>query len=217
MKRKTSLIDISRTLVPGMAVWPGDTPLTIETILAKADGASVNLTTLTLSAHTGTHADAPYHFDERGKTLDVVDLAPYWGPAQVVTVTKAAGPLFPDDFEHVDVRLAPRLLVHSQASSLDSARFPDEFVYPSPELANHLGAHGVLLYGADAPSMDDAQSTTLPGHHAMRAAGIAILEGLDLRPAPDGLYELVALPLKIARGDGSPVRAVLRPLRRRHA
>lgn len=217
MKHESSLIDISRTLFPGMAVWPGDTPLTIETILAMTDGASVNLTTLTLSAHIGTHADAPYHFHERGKTLDIVDLAPYWGLAQVVTVTKAAGPLYPEDFGHVNVRLAARLLVHSEASTLDLARFPDEFVYPSPELANYLGAHGVLLYGADAPSMDDANSTTLPGHHAMLAAGIAILEGLDLSLAPDGLYELAALPLKIARGDGSPVRAVLRPRRRRHA
>ena len=60
--------------------------------------------------------------------------------------------------------------------------------------------------------MDHADSKDLPGHNALLAAGIAILEGLDLRAAPDGVYELVALPLKIAGGDGSPVRAVLRTL-----
>jgi arylformamidase len=75
-----------------------------------------------------------------------------------------------------------------------------------------LGHHGVVLYGTDAPSMDHVQSKDLPGHHALRRNGIAILEGLDLRPAPDGVYELVALPLKIEGGDGSPVRAVLRVL-----
>ncbi len=205
------MIDISRTLAPGMAVWPGDSPFGIETIVAIRDGASVNLTTLTLSAHTGTHVDAPYHFDDRGRTLDVVDLAPFWGPAQVVTVTKESGPLEPGDFAHIDLRQAPRLLVRSRASTQDPTRFPEEFVYPSPELANFLGAQGVLLYGADAPSMDHASSATLPGHHALLAAGIAILEGLDLTQAPDGIYELAALPLKIAGGDGSPVRAVLRP------
>ena len=76
----------------------------MATVLAKREGASVNLTTLTLSAHTGTHADAPYHFDDDGATLAVLDLAPYWGLAQVVTVHKETGPLEPADFAHVDLR-----------------------------------------------------------------------------------------------------------------
>lgn len=205
-----ALIDISRTLNPTIAVWPGDTPFAIETVLAIADGATVNLTTLTLSAHTGTHADAPFHFAADGATLEQVDLTPYWGPAQVVTVSRQAGMLAPGDFAHVDLGRAPRLLVRSQASSQDPTIFPEEIVYPGPELIAVLAQHGIVLYGADAPSMDAIDSATLPGHHALRRHGIAILEGLDLRNAPDGIYELVAFPLKIAGGDGSPVRAVLR-------
>jgi arylformamidase len=58
--------------------------------------------------------------------------------------------------------------------------------------------------------VDDATSEDLPGHRALLHHSIAILEWLDLSQAPDGLYELAALPLKIAGGDGSPVRAVLR-------
>ena len=204
------LIDISRTLNARIAVWPGDTPFAMQPVLAIADGASVNLTTLTLSAHTGTHADAPYHFAADGATLELVDLTPYWGPAQVVTVARMAGELTPADFARVDLAAAPRLLVRSMASSQDPTQFPTEIVYPGPALIALLAQHGVLLYGADAPSMDAIDSKTLPGHHALRQHGIAILEGLDLTNAPDGLYELVALPLKIAGGDGSPVRAVLR-------
>ncbi|MFW6096576.1 MAG: cyclase family protein [Chloroflexota bacterium] len=206
------LIDITRTLVSGTAVWPGDTPFRLQRNLRLAQGDSVNLTSLTLSAHTGTHVDAPYHFMEEGATVDAMPLDLYWGPAQVVTVSKTGGPLHPDDFASYDLTLAPRLLVHSPAGDLDQSRFPQEFVYPSPALAEHLARAGVVLFGSDAPSMDAEDSKTLEGHHALQAQGIAILEWLDLRRAPDGLYELVALPLKIANGDGSPVRAALRNL-----
>lgn len=204
------IYDISRTLKPDIAVWPGDTPYSLEQILSLADGDSVNLTTITMSAHTGTHVDAPSHFAADGRTLEQVDLALYWGRAQVVSVGKTDGPLYPADFAAYDLTLAPRLLVHSAASAGNPRIFPAEFVYPSPELADFLGELGIVLYGTDGPTMDAADSKTLPGHHALYRNGIVILEGLDLTGVPDGLYDLVALPLKVANGDGSPVRAALR-------
>ena len=207
-----TLIYISRTLEPSLAVWPGDTLFDRRVQLAMREGASVNLSTLTLSAHTGAHVDAPFHVQRDGLTVERLALEPYWGPAQVVTVRKFAGPLTAEDIQHVDLALAPRLLVRSGGSSAPHNLFPAQFVYPSPSLAGVLARAGIILYGADTPSMDDADSKELPGHHALLDAGIAILEGLDLRLAPDGVYELAALPLKIAGGDGSPVRAVLRTL-----
>ena len=165
---------------------------------------------LTLSAHLGTHIDAPCHLAEGAPSLDQLALAPYWGLAQVVTVARSAGALRLADFAHADLRRAPRVLVRSQASSGDPHVFPEAFVHPSPELADDLGRLGVCLYGTDAPSVDAPADVALPGHRALLANGIAILEGLDLSGAGDGLYELVALPLKIAGGDGSPVRVVLR-------
>jgi arylformamidase len=178
--------------------------------MAIAGGDSVNLTTLTLSSHTGTHADAHFHFAADGLTLDQMPLAAYIGPATVVTVAKESGPLTPADFPGLDWTRVERLLVHSAASDLPPEQFAERFVYPSPELADWLGRHGVLLFGADAPSMDHLTSRELPGHNALRRNGIAILEGLLLAHVPDGDYELIAPPLKIAGGDGSPVRAVLR-------
>lgn len=205
-----TLIDISRTLEPALAVWPGDTRFERRMNLSMSDGDSVNLSTLTLSAHTGAHVDAPFHVERNGITIEQLALEPYWGPAQVVTVQKAAGPLSAEDFAHVDLSRAPRLLVRSASGSGPHDIFPPEFVYPSPELAGVLAQAGIVLYGSESPSTDDAASKDLPGHHALLDAGILILEGLDLSAAPDGVYELVALPLKIAGGDGSPVRAVLR-------
>jgi arylformamidase len=179
-------------------------------VLERSQGHAVNLTTLTLSAHTGSHVDAPLHFADVDESIDQMDLKLYWGHAQVVTSAKPAGPLFPDDFAGYDLSLAPRLLVRSPASDLEQTVFPAEYVYPTPELAAHLAGQGVILFGSDAPSMDAMDNKSLAGHNALLRHGVAILEWLDLRHAADGLYELVALPLKIAGGDGSPVRAALR-------
>lgn len=205
-------IDISRTLNPEIAVWPGDTPYNLTQLSDRRQGDTVNLTTLTLSAHTGSHIDAPHHFCDERLTVESLNLRPYWGMAQVVTVDKGNGPLFPADFAAYRLDRAERLLVRSPASLLDPTVFPEQFVYPSPELADYCGQQGIILYGTDAPSMDAENSKTLAGHVALHRNRIAILEGLDLGQVADGLYELVALPLKIAGGDGSPVRAALRAI-----
>lgn len=207
-----TIIDISRTLSPHIAVWPGDTRFKLQTIMSLNKGDFVNLTTITMSAHTGTHVDAPFHYTDNGQTLEAIDLQPFWGLAQVVTITKEKGPVYPADLADYDLGLAPRLLVRTPIGVMSTTQFPDSIPHPSPELADYLGSIGICLYGTDAPSMDDIQSQTLPGHTAMLRNGIAIMESLDLNQAPDGLYELSALPLKIMGGDGSPVRAVLRTI-----
>jgi arylformamidase len=209
---KRTIIDISRNLAADTAVWPGDTPYNLRKTMDRQQGDFVNLTTLTISAHTGSHVDAPYHFTDNGLTMEAVDLRPYWGQAQVVTIHKESGPLYPSDFSAYDLASAARILVRTPAGKLPVTEFPPNFPHPSSKLADMLGSLGILLYGTDAFSMDDVNSETLPGHNAMLRNGISILEGLDLTQAPDGFYELAALPLKIIGGDGSPVRAVLRTL-----
>lgn len=204
------IYDVTRTIHPGLAPWPGDTPFSAQALMNMHDGASINLTTITLSSHLGTHADAPYHFTQAGVTIDQVSLEPYLGPATLVTVQREAGPLVAADFPDLDWNQVQRLLVHSTASDKPVSEFPQQFVYPSPELAELMANHNISLFGSDAPSMDHIDSKTLPGHNALRDHGIAILEGLLLTGVPDGVYELIALPLKIKGGDGSPVRAILR-------
>lgn len=204
------IFDVSRPINPSLAVWPGDTPFSAESVMDMSSGHSVNLTTLTMSSHTGTHADAPYHFNNSDITIEKVPLEAYVGPATVVTVGRAEGPLTPADFPNLEWGRVKRLLVHSQASHKPLDEFPTQIVYPSPELADFMARRGIVLFGSDAPSMDDINSKSLPGHNALRRNKIAILEGLLLAGVPDGNYELVALPLKIEGCDGSPVRAILR-------
>ena len=118
-----------------------------------------------------------------GRTLETLDLAIYWGPAQVVTVDAREAPLLPADFAGYDLGQAPRLLVRTPASTYPPTSSPPTTPIPAPNLAAFLEQHGVFLYGTDAPSMDHVDSKTLPGHQAMLRHGIAIIEGLDLQQA----------------------------------
>ncbi len=205
------IYDITRTISPATAVWPGDTPFSAEHMLRRSDGAAVNLTTLTLSAHTGTHADAYYHYEDEFTHPAQMPLEAYIGPARVVTVTRRDGPLTPADFAQVSLVGAQRLLIHSHVSALADDMWPEEFPYLSLELIDWLATLGIRLIGLDSPSVDALDSTDLPCHHALRRYMMVNIETLFLRDVPDGDYELIALPLKLDRVCGSPVRAILRP------
>jgi arylformamidase len=200
--------DITRTVRAATAVWPGDTRYTVAHNLRLVVGDSVNLTTITFSPHTGTHADAYYHFAADGAHPAAMPLEPYVGPARVVTVTKPDGPLLPDDLP--DVGGVRRLLIHSHVSELDDEQWPERFPYLSVALIERLAGQGVMLVGLDSPSVDAFDSADLPCHHALRRHGMVNLENLCLHDVADGDYELIALPLKLDAVCGSPVRAVLR-------
>ncbi len=208
----TRLYDISRTITPTLAVWPGDTPFSAQQVLDKRAGASVNLFTLTLSAHTGSHADAPFHYAQDGAHPVALPLAPYIGPAHVATIARRQGGIVPADFAGHELNGMERLLVHTWVSDLPDSAWPEDFPYPTVELIDWLAERGVALLGVDMPSVDRFDDDTLPCHHRLRQHGILNLETLRLKDVPDGVYELIALPLKIDGVCGSPVRAVLRTL-----
>lgn len=204
------LYDITRTVSRRTAVWPGDSPFAFEQIVDMSAGESVNLTTLTLSPHTGTHADAPWHTSAAGAHPSALGLAPYLGPAHVVHVTRRHGGITPADLGGFAPARVERLLLRTWCSDLPDDQWPEDFPYPTVALIDWLAARGGLLLGVDMPSVDAFDSTDLPGHARLRAHGMANLELLALGGVPPGAYELIALPLKLDEVCGSPVRAVLR-------
>lgn len=175
-----------------------------------AEGASVNVSTNHLSTHTGAHADAPYHFYEEGARMDEVEIEKYIGRARVVDLAGSErveeGHLLGLDLSRLE-----RLLFRTLAGAPGEA-FPGPFPYLSPEAARSIALAGVKLVGIDTPSLDPVDSKDLPAHHILLERGVGMLEGLDLRGVPPGDYELIALPLKLAGLDASPVRAILREL-----
>jgi arylformamidase len=203
-----TLIDITRPLYTGLPVWPGDTPAQFDFANTKAGGYAANVGRWRLSAHTGTHADAPFHYNDAGAKLDELDPGLFVGPAVVLDV-RGHATLTPSLLAGHDLAGAPRVLFRTDTWT-DLRTFPARWPVFAPETPAWLAARGVKLVGLDVPSVDVIDSKELPIHHALDRAGIIILENLDLAAVPPGRYELIALPLKVRGGDGSPVRAVLR-------
>lgn len=203
------IIDISETLAPGMTVWPGDTEFQTFWVSRIDRGDMCNVGSITMSLHTGTHIDAPQHVLAEGGSPADASLTPYIGIARVIDAsgTRCIEP------QHVPPLAADRperLLFKTGTDTADRSGRP--FSYFSPPAARALVALGVRLVGIDTPSVDPADSKTLESHKIFAEAGVAILENLQLTDVTPGRYELIALPLKLAGMDASPVRAVLRTI-----
>lgn len=194
-----------------MPVWPGDAPCRVEWTARIGADSAANVAELRCSAHTGTHADGPYHVLEDGARIGAAPLDAFVGRARVVRVAEGAS-LDAEWARSIAGKGAPeRLLIHTGAWA-DPSVFPTAFAAPAAEAARLLAAAGLRLIGTDAPSVDPYESADLPAHRVLLAAGIAILENLLLDDVAEGEYDLIALPLRLMEADASPVRAVLRPL-----
>ncbi|MDF1663852.1 MAG: cyclase family protein [Planctomycetota bacterium] len=201
------IIDISPTIQPKTAVWPGDVSFSRNVCLDMKDGANLTLSSMTSTLHIGAHADAPNHYKADGQAIDECPLEPYYGPCQVITVNiERALRIHPNDLSATIA--APRVLLRTQ-SFPDPNQFNEDFNSLSPELVEALHDQGVVLIGIDTPSIDPFSDKDLASHNAIARAGIRNLEGLILDHVEDGLYTLLALPLKIAGADASPIRAAL--------
>jgi arylformamidase len=202
------LIDISRKLGKNVPTWPGDTPFSFEIEWSKADSGSVNVGKLEMSTHTGTHVDAPFHFDDEGKRIYDLDIHLYVGKALVIDMRNKES-VGASDLHGIDFQQVERVLLRTDSWE-NPNQFPEKITYLRPDLASFLGEKGVRLIGVDVPSVDPLDSKELPAHHSLHKHGIHILEAVNLTEVVPGFYELISLPLPLADADGSPVRAVLR-------
>jgi arylformamidase len=204
------LFDITPPVTNRLAVWPGDTPPTREVLHDLRRGDTVTLSTLHATAHLGAHADAPSHYGRDAPAIDARALDYYLGACQVVRVSVPRGGRVTPDLLPGPAQAARVLLATGTVPDLE--RFNEDFAPLTVELVEHLHEQGVISVGVDAPSVDRFDSKDLPVHRAFLKHDMAILEGLMLHDVPDGVYELIALPLRLVGFDASPVRAVLRSL-----
>jgi len=205
-----SIWDISPPVDDLSPVFPGDTAYAQRRHFRIGPDCPVNVHALTLSPHTGAHADAPLHYAEGGAAAGALALEPYLGPCRVIHCL-GCGPLVtPADIRHALDALPPRVLVRTRAQATQAW---DDFSAYAPETLALLASLGVRLVGIDTPSVDPGTSAALPAHHQLLQHDMRVLENLVLDAVPAGDYELIALPLKLMHADASPVRAVLRALR----
>lgn len=202
--------DISPSIRPGIPVWPGDSEYSFETTWQIAGGCPVRVSKITLSTHTGAHCDAPSHYGTDGLNIDEVGLDAYLGPCRVIDCIGVQKVLPAMLAPHLD-NTPPRILLRTYRS-VPQQQWDADFPFIDPGCIDLLAQHGVLLIGIDTPSLDAQDSKELDCHMAVKRHKMAILEGIILDQVAAGDYELIALPLKLAGLDASPVRAILRRL-----
>jgi arylformamidase len=204
------IYDITPPITDRLKVWPGDTPPSREVLLDMDRGDNFSLSTLRATVHLGAHADAPSHYGADAPAIDARSLDYYLGPCQVMRVPARRGGRMTQGMLP-DIVRAERALI-ATGTFPDPESFNTDFAALAPELVEFLHRQGVKLVGIDTPSVDLFDSKDLPSHQMFLRRDMAILEGLVLKDVPEGLYELIALPLRLVGFDASPVRAVLRTL-----
>ena len=202
------IYDISPLISEKTAVWPGDMSFRRKVALSLAAGDNIELSSIQTTVHIGAHADAPSHYFSGGDNIAAVSLEPYIGKCQVLTV-RDCKLIKPEDFSNHLVSGIKRVLFRTNSSPNPDV-FNEDFTAFAPESIDILAESGCVLVGIDTPSVDPFDSKDLPTHHRLIKHNIRNLEGLSLKPVADGIYELIALPLKLANCDASPVRAILR-------
>ena len=203
----TTWKDVSVPLEPNITVWPGDETLSFTPKSRVANGDASNVSQITLSTHTGTHVDAPWHFEDDGKRLDAVDHTLFFGEATLY------------DLSHLDIiraedlgdaALPPRILIKTRASKWSYEEpFREDFPAFDPTAAQRLVDEGVRLVGIDYLSIEPFAQTECPTHHILLGNEVFIVEGLRLKDISPGTYPFTVLPLPLVGADGAPARAFL--------
>ncbi len=209
------IYDITPVISERLQVWPGDTPVSRRVLLDMKRGDNLTLSSLCATVHLGAHADAPSHYGADARAIHEMSVDRYLGPCQVVRVSAARGARIGADFFQSPAAVE-RVLI-ATGTFPDPERFNRDFAALTPELVEKFHREGVKLVGVDTPSVDLFESKDLPVHRTFLKHDMAILEGLALADVPEGIYELVALPLRLEGFDASPVRAILRTIDSRSA
>ena len=219
----TPWIDLSHPISKATPPFPGDPTVEIirldETDESKDEPRkNLNIGRLAMCLHCGTHMDAPYHFFGNGKTIDqisleqcvgtayLLDLAPDLDPIENHVIT--CGTLATTELANIQPR---KLIIRTGWEShwLKKDYFTSHPVF-SRDGARFLVDLGVELVGVDFPSVDHRPNEA---HREILGRGVLIVENLtNLGAIPQGWIEFSATPLAILGRDGSPVRAIARPL-----
>ena len=205
--------DVSVLISEDMSVWPGDPGISMTLASSLDKGNDANVTRLAMGVHTGTHIDAPFHFEANGKSIEQLQIDTLIGSCQVFELPEIKGGIGPNDIEKFDIEGETRILFKTKNSiwwKTDERKFQKDFVYITEEGAKLLISLGVKLVGIDYLSVESFESSDYATHHLFLRNQVVIIEGLNLSDISPGEYELIALPLRLKGADGSPARVILR-------
>jgi arylformamidase len=204
--------DVTLPISPDLPVWPGDPVVVLEQVSSMDAGAHDNLSRLACGVHTGTHVDAPHHFMNDHRTVEMLSLDILVGPARVIHIPEQVTVVSAEALEKATIPFGTeRLLLktrNSQHWEQGEMEFFKDFIGISVDGADWLVEHNIKLIGIDYLSVAPYHQS-VPTHRRLLGAGMIIIEGLDLSAVLPGLYELYCLPLKLVGSDGAPARVIL--------
>lgn len=204
----TQLFDISPLISEKTGVFPGDVAYQRQESYSTARGQHMTLSSIQTTLHLGAHADAPVHYGQ-GPGIAERDLRIYVGPCRVIRADVQRNiRIGAKHFTYHGPWNFERILVYT-GSFPDPNHWNSDFCSFEPELLETWAKAGVKLVGIDTPSVDPEDSKKLEAHQVLEKYDMAVLEGLILKDVPEGDYFLIAPPLKLAKADASPVRALL--------
>ena len=211
-----SWTDVTAPLNPATTpTYPGDTRPKFEFVRTFAVGDKVTLSSFLMTAHAGTHVDAPLHFVAKGATIDQVSLTKLMGRARVIDCSPDAMAIDATELNKHEWRSAKRILFrtrNSRNSWMVDQGFHEDFTYIAPDAAQLMADAGVELVGIDYLSAEKFGASEARTHEILLGRNIPIVEGLDLREIKGGDYDLIILPLKVVGHEAAPARALLRPV-----
>lgn len=190
--------------------------------MSFSQGHHLALSSISTTLHIGSHADAVSHYSAKGVGIDRADVTRYIGATILVRADVPRGERvsvrhlskFGSDWiknpEDMKLKFGPieKFLVHT-GTFPDPNQWNSDFASYDPDLIARLHSVGIQLIGIDTPSIDPETSKVLESHHTVEKLGMSVLEGLCMGGVPEGVYWMVAVPLKIEGADAGPVRALL--------
>jgi arylformamidase len=204
------IIDVSVPLDSSLPTYPGNTPFSLEPIKRIQQGGSSNVSSLHMSAHGGTHVDAPRHFFDDQPGTEALPLDLLLGRARVIEVRSPDG-ITADDLRTIDFSQDVRLLIKTRNSQYwGSPEFQTGYAGVTESAARLIVDRGIKVLGVDYLSVEEFKKPGAPAHHILLGGGTIVIEGLNLRDVDPGIYDLLCLPLPIVGSDGAPARVILR-------
>ncbi len=202
-------IDISMTLRSGMTTYAGDVAFSRREMKSIEAGDPLNLSELTMGAHTGTHVDAPYHFLREGPGTHELPPDAFSGPARVLPLEHVSKAVEAKELSPFPLRRGEIALLKTSNSKRLGSPFRTDYVYLSEDGAKYISDLRLKAVGIDYLSIEGFHVKGFPVHRLLLESGVGIIEGLNLSSVGPGEYWLLCLPLSVEGGDGSPARAVL--------
>jgi len=201
------IYDVSMTIEPDIMVYKNyESKKPIFTNASNFDTGSHYETDLKMNLHTGTHIDAPLHMIRDGLTMEHFDLNRFITKVKVLDLTHVSGMITTVDLKEKEVQQGDFLLFKTKNSYEE--QFDNRFISLSEDGAMYLAELGILGVGTDGLGIERDQPDH-GTHKRLFDADIMIIEGLRLKNIEEGIYEMIALPLKIANVEASPARVVL--------